>query len=460
MKRITFIINSQEYIRNYIESGVVAEITKKFDITLLLKEGLDLPGRGIMNNVDTYKEDCESLRAKRRLYNFYTYKYKNRSSSFKFRITRFDRLDDKKICDDHQALRHLAYIKIISKRLTRKVKRFFFAILHPSIILKLTGAVTANKYLKESIERTKPDIVVLPSSAYAPEDIDFSLICKELNIPNLLIVDNWDNLSSKSILWEQPDFVAVWGEQSKNHAINIQRIDEKKIFLLGSARYTSYFLNRDKELTSHFNFPYILFVGSSLPFNEPLVLSILDHELSRNKQLYGHTKIVYRPHPSRQDGRRITMDSLKNVFVDPQVADVYFGEKPNASFQPALKYYPPLLKSSLFVIGGMTSMLIEAMIFRKPTIGLIHHEKGSITSPDEVFVAYEHFKGIENVSSIGLCSDLKNLGKMLEHNFRECNNFSYEQFEKDRNYFLYSGHIPYPQRLSNIINKIMLIHNL
>ena len=74
-------------------------------------------------------------------------------------------------------------------------------------------------------------------------------------------------------------------------------------------------------------------------------------------------KIIYRPHPYRQDKDTIIRDRLENVKIDPRVFKAY--KTGNKNFHHNLQYYPNLIKNAKFVIRGLKSMIIEALIFRK-----------------------------------------------------------------------------------------------
>ena len=71
------------------------------------------------------------------------------------------------------------------------------------------------------------------------------------NILSYLIIDNWDNLSSKVCYYYKPDFISTWGERSKLHAIKISRFKEQ-ITVVGSARFDNYFKIRNENIPKIF----------------------------------------------------------------------------------------------------------------------------------------------------------------------------------------------------------------
>ena len=64
--------------------------------------------------------------------------------------------------------------------------------------------------------------------------------CSYLDIESIVIVDNWDNLSSKSVLLKYPDKLLVWSDQMADHAQRIQGMQSCDIKVIGSARFDHY----------------------------------------------------------------------------------------------------------------------------------------------------------------------------------------------------------------------------
>ena len=68
-----------------------------------------------------------------------------------------------------------------------------------------------------------------------------------VNTLDICLVDNWDNLCSKSVFLLKPYQVGVYSQQAKNHADRIQGLDNKSIFILGSPRYDLYLKSSEKS---------------------------------------------------------------------------------------------------------------------------------------------------------------------------------------------------------------------
>ena len=84
------------------------------------------------------------------------------------------------------------------------------------------------------------DLIVIPNSGF-DSDFDYLIkLSKNNSVLSYMLVDNWDNLSSKSIMMFKPSYLAVMSEQCLNHAIEIQGISREKIYIIGNSRFEIY----------------------------------------------------------------------------------------------------------------------------------------------------------------------------------------------------------------------------
>lgn len=441
-KKLLIVLSIDEYIRNYLRTNAFKDLEKEFQCYYLGSENLHHKSELEVNDnfVGYYSEDVQKNIKSYEYFNILMYKYKHLSSSFSYRIKRalvpsrnvifhdlkiiFSELKRKKLTHLNKYIRYYR-IKLFSKGILTSIYK-----------KRYEKSFQLNRELENAVEKIKPEMILFPSSAYDPIGIDIIKICKQKNIKSFFLIDNWDNLSSKSILFEKPDYLGVWSEQTKKHACEIQNYDESRISIIGTPRFDHYFELREKTLTSHFSFPYILFVGSFLQYEESMVIRKLNKMLSDDRDLFHGAKVVYRPHPWRLGGDDIIDETLENVELDPQIKDKYLLKDRSSSFQPNLNYYPALIKNADIVIGGLSSMLVECLIFRKPYLGLIYDD-GKIMSPKNVYENYEHYRGIEKLDSMHFCSDLNQLREDLIKTKDLKNNIDFEELDKKREYFIY-----------------------
>lgn len=455
-KKILFVITNDIYIRNYLTTTALDALKKKFSLSFLISN--EIKSVEEIEQIEHFSYPVSIFRQKvyYKLFDLFMWHYRSKSKTFRFRIKRVQGLDLHFGSKVPILLRFLKSIWRLIRYSYLFLRNIFIAnsLILPIYLFILNMIMGINKPLHQKIEKLTPDLVLFPSSAHDPEGTDLIKICKDKDIPIGFLIDNWDNLSSKSIFWELPSFIGVWGLQSKEHAKNIQGFQDEKVFLLGTPRYDEYFSLRESQLNSPYAYKYILFVGTALVFDEPSVLIRLNEIIEKNLKLHG-IKIVYRPHPWRQTDEIFELENLKHVVVDLQLEDAYKSGKRDASLQPSLSYYPSLISNAEFVIGGLTSMMIEALIFHKRFLGLIHDDTKHFTSMHNVYENYTHFEGIDEMDAVTLCSNLDDLEECLIELLDSKDALNPQLIDEQRNYFYYQDNLSYQDRLLKMCEDIL-----
>ncbi len=333
---------------------------------------------------------------------------------------------------------------------------------------KLRRLISPCIELQAIISRSKPDLIIYPSTAYSivGEDI-LKLSNKGRIFKTLFLIDNWDNLSSKSVFEDKPSYLGVWGEQSKKHAIEIQDCNPDNIHILGTPRYLIYEMhkhNNKEKLGKVYEFPYILFLGmGGLGYDEIGALKKVSQVLSENRELFPEgCKIVYRPHPW---GRGMVLQNEfnqlfdDNIVLDKQLeehfhSEIYFKDR---SFQPSLDYYPSLLSNSSIVVGGPTTMVMEALLLKKNVV-LLSYDDGNEVNLKKQFKTLEHFKGLEGIQSLFVVNDIEDIRTaMLAAYCVEWSDAERSVINDKLSYYIrinLSEGPPYTERLKECIAKI------
>lgn len=457
MKNILFVVSHIHFVRNYISNGILDKLQKGFNVTVLITSET--------KNIDlkTYKKVllsepsifCKVIR--NLIFDAFTVNEMGNNSAFALRFKRNKVFSLQKYQKKFKNINkhNIKNIALLFYTLSLDLNRYFCCKLSKILLLKYIKLLQKMDRINfdnyGNLSKFKNHLVVIPSSAYSHYDLEIIKCCKKLDLKTILLIDNWDNLSSKSVLWERPDYMAVWGPQTKKHAIEIQKMNGDHVFPLGTPRFEQYFETRDIDLNSNFNHKYILFVGTFLEFNELEALTIINDVISDNKEIFGETKLVYRPHPWRQGAAVDHIDKLKNVELDPQIKNSYLkGQK---TFQPNLDYYPSLLKNAEFIIGGLTSMIIEASIYNIKYIALAYDDGNSFISQKEAYENYIHFKGVENLDNVYMCRQKEELPKVLLKYGKEKKGTS-KNTERLLDYFITNNNNTYFERLKNILDKL------
>jgi hypothetical protein len=276
-----------------------------------------------------------------------------------------------------------------------------------------------NEQLDELLRQLQPDIVISPTAGTDALTLDAIWSARRAGIPSLVLINGWDTLSSKAVFPIAPDFFGVWGEQSVAHAQRIHRIPRSRVFPLGVPTFEAYFHFKPEQSPSPFEFPYVLFAGSALPFDELTALRTLDDTL----ELAGSPlKIVYRPHPwrhPRASADQFDEREFTHVLLDEEVRQVYEAGTARhetiepKEFLPRLDYYPALVGHAQVVISPLSTMVVEGCLLDRAVLALAYDD-GVHEMPMSTIFTFDHFAGLEEVGGIEVCHDLQQLGSMLE----------------------------------------------
>jgi hypothetical protein len=464
-RRILFIISKDEYVRNYIRTGITKQLSEHCDLSILAIDSLELIAElaESLSFSGTFCSSKDIEEAHYRYLNILMYHYRKRSKTFPFRLKR-----DTGLPLPEESNRAIKTATQFIKRGKRGAKTRDCLIngnpwRFKSFKKKFEASLPINPSLENAIEKAKPDLVLFPSSAYDPTGNDVARIAKKMEIPSVFLIDNWDNLSSKSIFWTPPNYLGVWSEQHVEHAERIHKIPKENVFPIGTPRFDHYFAARGKTAQSHFDFPYVLFSGCCLPFDETATLQVLDNELSKNPEIYGNLKIVYRPHPWRQKRKRELLfreQDFNCIILDPQIKEQYLNNRDTmanaVAFQPDTDYYPPLIDHALFVTGPLTTFLIEALIFHKPYLGLAYDDGVHLTSPSNAFKYYEMYEGIDLHPGVTLVHHFNHIVESFRKAYQQSAQKKELQTNWDShlNHFLRIDETPYNERLLEMLAVI------
>lgn len=457
-KKIGFFITSEEYLRNFVNSNIINQISKNFEVHIFLNEKIKIDKRKVKNCKSISKFSSSSNEKSHQYWNLIKiWKYRDKAKSFEARVLEHFRIDSKRFKknknnDFYFNFRNLISVISFSKDLIKFLVLnflsygFFFRIFKSFYIKKLL----INQSLLNCINKKKIDLIINPTSAHNSETIDLIKIGKIKKIQSLLIIDNWDNLSSKIFFDEKPDHIFCWGEQSVIHGKKIHGF-KKNIKSIGSARFDLYFKKRKLKQKTKLKEKHVLFLGSSLKWNEKEALHILDNFISTNQKTYKNIKIIYRPHPKLNWREWFFNENYSHVKIDYQISNTKHREWPD------LNYYPRLLSECLFVVGGLTSMIIEATIFYKKYLAISYDDKNYLWNQKYVLKTRPHLKEINTLNNIYLCNQKKNLPKIFDKIFKESLNLSKKnkiEIDKKRNFFLYSDRLSFSERIGRHIKGI------
>ena len=424
--KILFVLNYQEYFRNYIDSQALSKIEKGCVFLISSNISNQQAKQLGKNKIIRYDYPKDKSMLHWHLFNINTKKFIKRSKTFQFRFAR------------------------LNKQMQRIYSFGALPLIYDLIKTIILWRTYDNK-LAKIIKKIKPDIILLPSSGYEGETFELIKIAKNEKNPTLMLVDNWDNLCSKTILTRKPNYMTVWGEQTKEHAIRIHKMEKDKIFVLGTPRFTNYFKVKEKKPPTLYPFKYALFAGNALAFDELTTLHKLDRLIEKSKR---DLTIIYRPHPWRHPRRcadTFFEYDFKNVKLD-LAARNYYKKELGDNYSPPLSDYPKLLANMEFMICPLSTMLVEGLLFKKRVFVLTYDDGVHFTNPKNAFNYYEHFEGIEKLQNVTIIDKFTNLSQITQlKNGRK----RYTEGSKILDYYISPETVNYSLRLKEIVGRII-----
>ncbi len=462
MKKIIFFLKDDYYYK-YFNNNLIDNINKNNDVLVLTSEKNNSK---ILNQKKiktiTYKTNKKSDVWIMRAIYIGLKNYKKNVINFKFA---FD-LRYPKINNYYRQFK--SNIKFISL-LKVFLKRNFFLLLSKSFLFSIfkfffLNLVKPENNLLKIFKDFKPDLLIYPTHGAEPEFYKILLLCKNLKIKSLLIIDNWDNLTSHTFFYIKPNLLAVWGQQTKEHAIKYHNIEKNNIYTFGNPKFNNYLKLKNEKLDNPYNFKYILFIGSFVNWNEIDCLFKINEIVKINKL---NLKIIYRPHPSSFLNKNKVIEHIKKnkdsaIVLDKIVEQnknylsnnvTNLTDKSRLYIEP-VNYFESLIQNSELSIGTLSTITIEALIFRKKFMVIAYPKENHEFNPENIYKYAEYAKGLEKIELIKITKHYN----LLEKEFISFYNLKINQedinISNQINYFYDSKNINTFKNLMNMISKI------
>ena len=351
--------------------------------------------------------------------------YRNRSSSFGFRIKRFlYGFANTSIAQKLYELIRIRNLKIII---------FYFP------FLSLLG-----KYLLKNIFRVwsptrdlqsmlSADITLFPSSVNEYFLQSFFYILRKKGKISILVTDNLDNISSKNILLIKPDKITVFGRQTRNHAINIQNFDINDIWDVGTPRFNQYLKSNstykiDESHVKILNKFRALYVGSFLPHAELFLIA-------RLMILYSNQiKFSYKPHP----------DKVTRYFDLPE-SHPLFKDLDFITSDIDLCKNKALLDNYEIVISTPTTMALESLLNSNYTVIDGTSDGFHSSTAFNSLNGYTHLKDLNSITNLDIAYTFDDMKQFLDMKLNDSDQF---KVGYDLSYFYTSSDLSFWEQLS------------
>jgi hypothetical protein len=397
-------------MRSILDSGLLAGMADLFEIVLAIEKNL-LPELPIIEErIFPFSTSRFNHKVTNLLMDSGTWKYRNRSSSFRYRIKR--RLEGDfsfKVSNGRSKVMYpFRYAKNLARYLMLGNIFFNFA------LRLLNQSIQAREHqIGKLLCGTKPEIVLIWSQTLDPASSAFIYQSREFGFPHVLIADNWDNLFSKTVFPIKPDLVGCFGVQSAEFGSQLHGIPENRFVALGSARFDVY-----RKLPKVKTRRLIIFAGSSMPKDDENILRLMDQVRADTywRTSSQHLSWRYRPHPAPQHSVSSFVESFPNIEFTNQPN--HFGE----NRWPDLTDSVEELANTRVAICMPTSYLLEALVCEVPVIIPVFKEMIGLTSSKSLMDSLAHLKDVEKLPGVFIANSpselIDQLSKLLEEDFR------------------------------------------
>jgi hypothetical protein len=251
-----------------------------------------------------------------------------------------------------------------------------FGLYRRHLLARLRGS--SNLPLERLVHERRPDILLLPTVLDGPFLNDLIDIGRRRGIPTVAIMNSWDNPSTKRAVFGSPDWLLVWGPQTRDHAIRYVGMDPQRVVNFGAAqldvfrqapRYdravlcARYGIDPRRQV--------ILYAGSTKHVDEFGHLVLLDKAIAAGE--LPDVAIIYRPHPwglCGRGGQRFATHNWQNVFLDASMQD-YVEQVGHGEARMNLADYRDshdLLSAIDALVSPMSTILLEAAMHGKPIL--------------------------------------------------------------------------------------------
>lgn len=392
-----FVLYATSQVNSFLKSGVLEELSKKIDVTVVVEDDFVFEvdvSRSL--KVLRLKRPTPVLRNASSLVQMVTlWRFRNRSMNHLVRANAS--FGTKK---QRQAWRCV----VVSEMSTNLLKRTLIKLLSHNpfylglnLIEELISRITFERIAFRCINSN--DVVLVPYSGHIGRHFNpWIRGANRRGIKTVALQENWDNLSTKSFITEEPRFFCVWGAQSAGHLRSIHRLFSVEPWKLGSPRFTNYLkenivypkvANWDGVSVNLTGSDFVLVAGTGDGIDDSVLIKVVSGVLVGVNN--GATKLVYRPHPmtrTKLDYSQLSRD-YPGILIDVGPESRNFG------------HHHALVKDARVVINHLSTLTLEAILAgTRVIIPLFLGRDDAVYRYDHCLNEWHHLMGVSLIRGI------------------------------------------------------------
>jgi hypothetical protein len=401
-KRLLVVLPIERLISVVDSSNTLIELSKKYSVTLLTHKTSKLPG--VYPSIH-FNEGILGKRIREVLLNVNTLRKITEVKSFETRVSIT-------LGINIQELNRMRVNKLLILRYLWKPRTFLAVLIALSRDRGvLERALTRCSFWWPSIDRVlaklQPEIVLIFSGG-AFSGVENILLgkSKSLGIKTALVIDNWDNLSSKSLFTSSPNALGVWGPNMHKDALEIHSMTSQIVRHIGSARFRP-----NERPFPQSKSTFVLFAGSGKPlFNE--LAALIDLRMLLDRKQLAKLRIIYRPHPISQ----VSLNSIVEIIgkLERVELDSSFSGPLESNFYKSepLEELENLCRFATFIVAPLSSIIVEGLSLGTPVVSLNWTNNLSSDLPLSEYTHFLELRGVRGFFPVTSWEELE--GQLTE----------------------------------------------
>ncbi|CAM2057436.1 conserved hypothetical protein [Desulfovibrionales bacterium] len=335
---------------------------------------------------------------------------------------------------------------------------------HKHRVVKMAGPFPE---LEAIIDAFNPDLLIHPTVLDGYFITDLGRINQERRIPFLALMNSWDNPSTKAGALYPPQYLFVWGEQTRRHAREFLGMDNSHIIISGPAQFEVYRQPPTKDRTAicaeigigsyH---KLILYAGSSKSVNEIKHLQLMEQSVADGTLAGCH--IIFRPHPWRApaiDEPDFFDIPWQHVSMDPSMQPFYIGPKQTPKKQNLIHLTDymdthNILSAIDLLVSNVSTIFIEAAMHGKPLLCLISDKDVADSLHLNFTINTSYFNELLQRLDVPRCHEATTFTSHCRSLLDQAATSSYADMQRSRaHYFAELPPTSYPQRLLQFVEE-------
>lgn len=409
-KKLLVTIPDGYHFRYLVDSGVIDELQKDFNIVLITTAELaqhfgNASENGFQANLQIEVFSCDQSLFVTRMQRMHS----------KLKYLRNNKLTETINIKNELQAKNLSVTDVLTKAIARTpmVRDLSMSLLEHFYRNAQVGAI---------FKKHKPDFLLVSTPAQKFFDAPFVYYAKKNGIVSISPVYSWDNLTGKGPFLFNPEYLLVWNSIMKAEAIEYHDYRPDDVFVCGAPVFDNYAhlktgncgkdeffnamsLDKDLPLVTVTTIPQIYFGNSHLKLAEKII------EL-RNKKI-PDVNLLIRPHPLDETNYS-SLNGIRNVYVD------YYGSQPDKSlklWKPSknnVEHLGRTMKYSDIVINIASTITIDAALFDTPVINLNYDIKMTEADYEGSIKRYYHYTHYKKVIEQDACWLVNDENELVE----------------------------------------------